>query len=169
MASQQEQVNNALSDAGVDNSNKQIAVTLVWEVACDIDIHVLEPNGNEIYWNNKGPTADSGELDVDDLGDQNSGIHTSGVAIENVSWVTAPSGTYRIAVVNYGKCEPEINYKIYVQIDGEVTIYDRFAPAGDSTKIEVLSFVWQSDRVVTDVNGTNEPPNGTPYKIKPLD
>lgn len=72
----------------------KLKITLLWDFPGDIDIHVLEPNGNEIYYENKRDAATGGALDHDD---QRGG---SGAA-ENVTWDTPPSGNYRVALVYY--------------------------------------------------------------------
>ena len=112
-------------------------MTLVWDVTCDLDLHVFEPSGTEIWYSNQGPTADSGTQDTDAQS-----LGANGLAVENTSWDTGPAGTYRISVKNYGGCSPEVDYKLYVSIDGVMTVYERTAPAGDETKIEVATFTW---------------------------
>jgi hypothetical protein len=134
------EVYDALDSAGVDNSVKEIAVTLVWDVYCDLDLHVYEPDGTEIAYYNRGPTANTGTLDVDA-----STPGANGLVVENISWVTAPSGTYRVAVKNYGYCSPGPSYKLYIKIDGSTQVYERQAPSGDNTKIEVASFSWSAN------------------------
>jgi len=136
-----QEVEDALAAAGVDNSLKQIAVTLVWDVACDLDLHVYEPSGTEIYYSTPGPTADSGTLDTD-AGSSAAGSSANGLAVENISWTIGPAGTFRIAVTNFGSCNPGVDYKLYVSIDGVLTVYERTAPSGDNTKIEVATFTW---------------------------
>lgn len=127
----------ALADVGVDNSVKQLSVTLVWERNCDLDLHVYQPDGVQIAYFRKGPLSSTGRLDAD-----SSSVGSNGLAVENVSWNTAPAGFYRVAVKNYNGCWPGVDYKLFVQIDGVTTVYERTAPGGDSTKYEVLSFVY---------------------------
>lgn len=65
----------------------------------DLDLHVLTPDGSEIYFDN--PNADGGNLDVDCLcGECPNGPN------ENIYWVegSAPSGTYKYWVEYYGDC-----------------------------------------------------------------
>lgn len=45
---QQGIVNDALIEAGVNNSAKSLAVTLTWENDCDLNLHVWEPSGEEV-------------------------------------------------------------------------------------------------------------------------
>lgn len=72
----------------------KLKVTMLWNMKADIDLHVLEPNGNEIYYRNKRSST-GGYLDVDNT---NGG---SGSA-ENVYWDRPLSGDYIIAIEYYG-------------------------------------------------------------------
>lgn len=131
---------NALADVGVDNSDKQLSMTLVWYTDCDIDIHAWQPDGTEIYYSNEGPLSSTGRLDAD-----NYEVDANGLAVENIAWITAPAGLYRIGVTNYDECSPGVDYKLYVQIDGVTTSYERTAPADDDTTYEVLSFYYSGN------------------------
>jgi hypothetical protein len=128
-------VADALLDAGVDNSDKQLAMTLVWFRDCDLDIHAFQPDGAEIYYSNEGPLSSTGRLDTD-----TSQVNSAGLAVENIAWISAPSGEYTVAVKNYGYCSPGVDYKLYVQIDGVMSVFERVAPAGDNGKYSVLTF-----------------------------
>ena len=137
---QQEEVDDALIEAGLDNTEKNLAVTLIWQDrSCDMDLHVIEPSGFEIYWETV-VSPSGGLLDHDDGGNDD------GIAIENISWDTAPSGDFKIAVTNYDECDPAVHYTLYLWIDGEVTVFNRIAPADDDTTYEVVSFSWSSSR-----------------------
>lgn len=75
-----------------------VQVTLRWASAADIDLHVTEPDGTEIWYGDKGPTSTGGQLDVD----SNVGCEQE-ASVENVFWPTgqAPSGTYTVEVNGY--------------------------------------------------------------------
>jgi hypothetical protein len=95
-----------------------VQMTLRWNNAADLDLHVTDPSGEEIYFNH--PTSTSGGwLDVDANGD------CSGDApVENVFWPTggAPVGNFQVSVVYYGDCgdlEPA-DYELTVSINGQV-------------------------------------------------
>ncbi len=76
-----------------------VRATLTWTGDCDLDLHVTDPSGVEIYYGNpSSPTG--GQLDVDAIpGSGDTGSH-----IENVFWPTggAPGGAYRAFVRNLG-------------------------------------------------------------------
>lgn len=79
--------------------------TLIWDNDVDLDLHVIEPGGKEIFWEErKGDKG--GELDVD---------NTRGFGPENIYWLTesadpdrpkirgdGPPGEYRWFVSYYG-------------------------------------------------------------------
>ena len=77
--------------------------TLLWDSPADLDIHVIEPSGKEIYWNDPRGLQ-GGELDVD---------NTEGFGPENIYWLKqaadgskdlgpGPPGVYKWQVVYYG-------------------------------------------------------------------
>jgi hypothetical protein len=75
-----------------------IQITLRWESSADLDLHVTEPNGTEIWYSDKGPTSTGGQLDVD----SNVGCNEDG-SVENVFWPTgqAPEGQFQVEVDGY--------------------------------------------------------------------
>lgn len=83
-------------------------VSLAWHNYDDLDIHVIEPDGNHIYFGNR-----SGKLDVD----MNIGPSTR-EPVENVRWVSTPrDGVYMVSVHNYTKRE-SIDVGFTVEIEG---------------------------------------------------
>lgn len=66
-----------------------LKLTLLWNFPGDIDIHVLQPNGKEIYYRYKKDNSTGGFLDVDNV------VGGSGSA-ENVFWKRPPKGTYKV-------------------------------------------------------------------------
>ena len=57
--------------------------TLLWDTEVDLDLHVIEPGGKEIYWEDPKGTF-GGELDVD---------NTKGFGPENIYWLHVVEGT----------------------------------------------------------------------------
>ncbi|PRY02284.1 DUF6777 domain-containing protein [Allonocardiopsis opalescens] len=72
-----------------------VQVTLQWGSSADLDLHVFEPDGTEIYFGDRGPTSTGGQLDVD----SNVGCNANG-SVENVYWPAgqAPAGDYTVEV-----------------------------------------------------------------------
>ena len=76
-----------------------VVVTLTWDHATDVDLHVFEPNGTQVYYSNR--TGQSGFLDVD---------NTTGFGPENyfVRMGELELGTYQVGVNYYsGSILPE--------------------------------------------------------------
>ncbi len=69
----------------------KLKVTLLWNYYADVDLHVIEPDGNEIYYSNQTNASTGGALDVDNTrGGANSA--------ENIYWENPPKGEYKIFV-----------------------------------------------------------------------
>jgi len=109
--------------AGQQLGTGAVQVTLTWSTTADLDLHVLEPNGTEIYYGNR--TADGGTLDVDSNGGCS---NTTTSPVENVFWANTPaSGTYTAKVEYYEGCAgtggtgPQ-NFTITVKINGSVVL-----------------------------------------------
>lgn len=76
-----------------------VQVTLTWDNIADLDLHVIDPNGEEIYWEHKYSSS-NGVLDVDDI---------DGYGPENIYWpeYEAPSGNFEVFVHMYPWDESE--------------------------------------------------------------
>jgi len=84
-------------------STEDILVNLSWGNAADLDLHIVEPSGEEIYYGNK-ISATGGTLDID----ENGGIVTNSISPqENIFWESgaAPHGQYRTWVHYYDSHE----------------------------------------------------------------
>jgi hypothetical protein len=75
-----------------------VQVTLRWESNADVDLHVTEPAGTELWFGGPGPSPTGGRLDVD----SNVGC-VQEASVENVFWPTggAPAGEYTVEVNGY--------------------------------------------------------------------
>ena len=93
----------------VGTGDVQISVT--WDSAADVDLHVIEPNGTEIFFGN--PRSSTGaELDLD----SNAGC-SDGPRAENIHWVSglAPRGTYTVRLHYRSNCgAPSTEYVVCV-------------------------------------------------------
>jgi len=103
----------------VDVGTGDVQVSISWDVDSDVDLHVIDPSGEEVFWNN-GSAASGGELDLD----SNAGCDIDSVRNENITWPSgsAPSGTYTVRVDLWSACEVEsTNYVVTVQVVGQAT------------------------------------------------
>ncbi len=94
-----------------------VQVSLSWSTAADVDLHVVDPSGAEIYF--AQPQAQSGGvLDLD----SNAGCAADETRNENVTWPVggAPVGTYRVLVDYWSNCEvAETPYVVTVRLKGQ--------------------------------------------------
>jgi hypothetical protein len=92
----------------------EVQISVSWDAASDVDLHVITPEGNEIYYGNE--SADGGTLDLD----SNAGCSIDNVNNENVTWPNAsPSGTYRVLVDYWSACGvAATNYVVTINVAG---------------------------------------------------
>lgn len=100
-----------------------VQATLRWTGDADLDLHVIDPEGVEIYFENaRSPSG--GTLDVDmvpvcgETGSNN---------VENVFWPEGGSipGVYQAYVVHFdGSCGGPGSYQLELRIDGEIAASD---------------------------------------------
>ncbi len=99
----------------------EITVSMIWGTHDDLDLHVITPNDNRIYYAN--PCADGGTLDIDmnahsyDLSD---------TPIENIYFPEPIQGTYQVLVRDFCDRTEEMSthYIVVVQIGDEVEEYE---------------------------------------------
>ena len=113
----------------IDVGTGELQISLSFDKDSDIDLHVIEPGGEEIYYGN--PVAVSGaELDLD----SNAACFIDRRNNENIVWQTAPSGEYIINVDNWSSCgEEPISFIVTVQglAGGAQTFFGNFTGPGD--------------------------------------
>jgi hypothetical protein len=78
-----------------------LVFTLRWDTEADLDLHVVDPAGDEIYWGDISPPGSGGILDFD----SNAGCVIDGRRQENVIWqATPPPGQYLVRVDTPALC-----------------------------------------------------------------
>ncbi len=95
-----------------------VQVNITWDSKADVDLHVIDPTGAEIYWAGK-TSASGGQLDLD----SNAGCATDGPRAENVFWssgLIAPRGEYIVRVDYWSACSAlRTSYVVTVNSKGK--------------------------------------------------
>jgi hypothetical protein len=125
-----------------DVTSDDIRISLWWDNNADIDLHVIDPNGEEIYWADT-TSASGGELDFDAM--CASFPEGSRGGPEHVTWGPgeAISGEYNVDVNYFSECygEGETRFSITIYVSGsrifETT--DAIINPGDG-RIDVTTF-----------------------------
>ena len=105
-----------------------VQVSVTWDTASDVDLQVVEPGGERIYWGHKTSAA-GGALDLD----SNASCNIDNKNNENIRWTSAPAGSYTVAVDYYKACTATLTqYVVTVNNGGSQGIYTgSFTGSGD--------------------------------------
>jgi hypothetical protein len=93
-----------------------VQIALSWDTPSDVDLHVIDPSNEEIYYDDETSTS-GGSLDLD----SNAGCTIDNKNNENITWPTgrSPSGTYKVLVDYWSSCGvPATNYVVTVTVAG---------------------------------------------------
>lgn len=95
-----------------------LQVSLSFDNDKDVDLHLIEPNGDHIYYGNM-MSSNGGELDLD----SNPACSIDGVNNENIFYsedAQLDAGTYNVYVDMFSNCDPSIatNFVASVYLDG---------------------------------------------------
>jgi hypothetical protein len=100
----------------VEVGTGEVQVSVSWDTPTDVDLHVVDPSDEEIYYGN-ALSASGGELDLD----SNAACAIDGTNNENITWNdTAPSGQYIVRVDYWSACSvtTATSYTVTVRIEG---------------------------------------------------
>ena len=126
----------------VRESAKQgtVQISLMWFNRNDLDLHVIDPFGEEIFFQHK-QSRSLGELDVD----MNAGGDHSETPVENMFWPCqkAPTGEYKVFVKFFAKHThiQDNEYKVIVKCDDNHKIF-----MGKINKVSEKQFVYSFKR-----------------------
>jgi hypothetical protein len=123
----------------VQSGTGDVKITLSFDRVHDLDLHVIEPNGEEVSYLNDA-SATGGKLDLD----TGANCQAGGAMSENIFWPPggAPPGEYRVTVHNYEQCTPgAISFSVRIAHDDVVDTYTgSFADGTTGTVAEVATF-----------------------------
>lgn len=118
-----------------------LRVSLSWHSRDDLDLHLIEPSGNEVYFGRKSGVTGS-RLDVDMRGERLD-------QVENIYWADLSrlqDGTYKVFVHNYSQNgsrageKREEGFDIEVEYNGEIISMGYEKRISNNAKVNVLTF-----------------------------
>lgn len=129
-------IGDAVCFEGTCVGDGNLRVSLAWSAFSDFDLHVVLPNGHEIFY--LDPVHSTGRLDIDDCilnCRDNSGTH-----VENVFFgADAQVGTYRVFIVNFdGRSGGD--FALEVDGDGVFDRWEETLPGFGGAVSEVFTF-----------------------------
>jgi hypothetical protein len=96
--------------------NGDFQASVAWTGASDLDLHVFDPSGEEVYFGR--PVVNSGgTLDID----SNAACSIDNTNVENIFWPlnVAPAGEYRVQLAYYDDCNvPRSDWVVTVLVKG---------------------------------------------------
>ncbi len=98
-----------------------VQVTVSWDSDADLDLHVADPNGDEVYFGSR-TVASGGELDLV----AGESCSASGIRNEHIAWSggSPPPGLYEVRVTHDRSCgAAETNYAVSVYNNGITTTF----------------------------------------------
>jgi hypothetical protein len=153
------EIRQRLLKAGGRFENCSIRASLLWNTFDDLDLHVVTPAGEEIYYGNKVASC-GGELDVD----RNAGRRETRKPIENTRWPkgTAHPGKYHVFVRNYAYHDDEMGdvpFKVELDIDGTIQTFEgktKKGRTGPSSDVTAFEFDYAPEQSVLANSGSRE-------------
>ncbi|GHV51414.1 hypothetical protein AGMMS49579_06660 [Spirochaetia bacterium] len=130
-----------LTRAGAQSGD--VRISLLWNNRNDLDLHVVNPRQEEIFYGHKQDAA-GGFLDVD--------MNVRGEStkpVENIFWAqdTAPQGKYRVYVQNYGFHEPihgATAFQAEVKNGSEYSYFEgKVSGSGKGSNTDVVTFEYK--------------------------
>jgi hypothetical protein len=131
------EIKRRVESAGGQYANNEIRCSLIWEGYTDLDLHVMTPAGEHIYFAHDHGKC-GGWLDVD----ANGGSAQTLQPVENIRWSqgVAPSGRYHFYVHNYRqRGEGPVPFKVELEVSGQVHTFNGVA-GNTGWKTDVFTF-----------------------------
>ncbi len=130
--------------AGGLYKNVDVRASLIWNNRNDLDLHIIPPSGEEIFYGHK-QSACGGWLDVD-MNVQGESLKP----VENIRWKRgdAPKGHYRVFVQNYRFHEQDLKptpFKVEVEVLGEIRHFNSVVSPNRETHTESNVTVYEFD------------------------
>lgn len=147
--------NNALADslkekvkAAGGQVEGELRISLEWYNTDDLDLHLLEPNGNRIYFSNKRSLYSGGQLDVD----KNVSAPLIRKPVENIIYPYGGKileGQYQVVVSQYRQRENiDTGFMVEIECQGETHTFAYNNRLPQSRNVEVAVFSYSKTRGV---------------------
>ena len=126
----EEIVERALSDTGAVIGD--ITISVVWDSDDDLDLKVITPSDNELYYGNT--SIDGGILDINDYYDW-------ALPLESAYFISPTPGEYRVVLSDFSDNSyyADTNYIVRIAVGDEISTYYGIIN-GDSPDVEVAVF-----------------------------
>ncbi len=116
-----------------------VQVTLMWNSANDLDLRMIDPLGETIYYE-QNTSSSGGRLDADANADCQ---ELTSQPVENIFWPAgkAPQGVYILSVIFFRQCEAIAStpFVVRVLVDGQVQEFSGIVTVEKET-VEVYRF-----------------------------
>ena len=125
------------------NVDGELRISLSWFNFDDLDLHVIEPGGNHIYYGNRERKLD---VDMNAVGAQSS------TPVENICYGNnnIEEGNYSIYVNNFSKrATTSVGFHVQVECRGEVFDFEYSSSPGQNKNIDIASFSYSKNSGIT--------------------
>lgn len=123
--------------------------SLEWFNYDDLDIFLIEPNGNKIYYSSPKSSYSSGKLDVD----ENAGSPKTRTPVENIIYSYGErilEGNYKLGVHNFSKRETrDVGFACEIECQGEVFNFHYSKPLANKHEVIVAEYNYSKASGVT--------------------
>lgn len=124
------------------NVSGALRCSLSWSNYDDLDIHVIEPNRNRIYYGNRSSAYSDACLDVD----MNAGMGRSKTPVENIVFPykgKMSEGLYKVIVHQFSKRESkDQGYEVQIEFDGQTYNFSFAKNPSDNASEEICQFTY---------------------------
>lgn len=132
------------------NIEAELRCSLSWFNYDDLDLHMIEPGGREIYYPYKGLVSGcGGVLDVD----MNAGCGSTRTPVENICYSSKKRmrpGKYQLFVHQFQLRESDnVGFEVEIELDGETQVLSYDKRVNDNDNVQVATIVVAKDGNVT--------------------
>jgi hypothetical protein len=129
--------------AGGRVEGNALRVSLAWSNHDDLDLHVKEPSGFNIFFGAKINRTGTGALDVD----MNAGFGKTRTPVENTRFSKVSDGNYEVSVHNYARRESrDVGFTVEIEVDNQIHTLSHPSALPDQRKIKVATVKFKGGR-----------------------